>query len=69
MLEKIYSPNVLYRSCGITLENIDYDKEEQMTLFPETSKLKNCDKLAESIDRLECKFGRNIVKTGFFKSE
>ena len=69
MLEKIYSPNVLYRSCGITLENIDYDKEEQMTLFPETSKLKNCDKLAESIDRLECKFGRNIVKTGFFKTE
>ena len=62
MLEKIYLPDVLYRSCGVTLENISYDKEAQLTLFPEKSKLKNCDKLADSIDKLECKFGRNIIK-------
>lgn len=65
MLEKIYSKSLIYRSCGITLENINYEKDSQLTLFSEVSKLTNCNKLAESIDKLENRFGKNVVKTGF----
>lgn len=64
MLEKIYDPNVLYRSCGVTLENLDFNEESQLSLFM-NCKQKNFDKLAQAIDNLEKKFGRNVVKTGF----
>lgn len=65
LLEKMYLTNIPYRSCGVTLENIDYNPEEQLTLFAEKTKHKNCDKLAQAIDKLEEKFGRNVVTTGF----
>jgi len=68
MLDKIYSPDLIYRSCGVTLENINYNTEDQLTLFPAKLKLRNSDQLAQSIDKLERKFGRNIVKTGFLKT-
>lgn len=64
MLQKIYDPNLVYRSCGVTLENLDFSEEAQLSLFMDC-KQKNFDKLAQAIDTLEAKFGRNIVKTGF----
>lgn len=64
ILEKLYSPEIIYRSCGVTLENIDYCEENQLGLF-EKQKKKNFDKLACAIDKLEEKFGKNVVKTGF----
>lgn len=66
LLEKIYSPDIVYRSCGVTLEGIDYSQEDQLNLFIE-GKAKNYDKLASAIDKLEARFGKNIVKTGFTK--
>jgi len=68
MLDKMYSPDLVYRSCGVTLENINYNTEDQLTLFPAKLKLRNCELLAQSIDKLERMFGRNIVKTGFFRT-
>lgn len=64
LIEKIYDPAIIYRSCGVTLENIDYEKGSQLTLFA-NCKSKNYDKLAQAIDNLEQRFGHNIVKTGF----
>ncbi|MBQ7125781.1 hypothetical protein IJO12_01710 [bacterium] len=65
LLEKIYSPNILYRSVGILLENFNSAASEQINLFLDAErKLKN-EKLAKSLDKLEQKFGRNIVKPGF----
>lgn len=64
MVEKLHNPDFLYRSCGVTLEGIDYTKESQLNLF-EDCKTKDFDKLAKAIDKLESKFGRNIVRTGF----
>lgn len=65
ILKSLYQTNVLYRSVGILLENfctIDY---EQMTLFSDAErKIKN-ENLTKSIDKLEKKFGRNIIQTGF----
>lgn len=67
ILEKLYNPNLIYRSCGITLENLNFNEESQLSLFHE-QKEKNFDKLAEAIDKLEARFGKNIVKTGFLEN-
>lgn len=64
ILEKLYEQSILYRSCGIVLDGIDYNQDAQLNLFIK-GKEKNYDKLAKAIDKLEAKFGRNIVKTGF----
>lgn len=66
LLDKIYDKNLVYRSCGVTLENIDYSEESQLSLFA-GCKGKNYEKLAAAIDNLEKKFGKNTVRTGFFE--
>lgn len=63
LLEKMFNPAAIYRSCGITLEGLDYKTETQLELFEKPKK--NYDKLGKAIDKLEKKFGNNIVKTGF----
>lgn len=64
ILEKIYIPGVIYRSCGITLDNLNYQEETQLNLFVNKKK-KDYQKLGKAIDKLEAKFGKNIIKTGF----
>lgn len=64
LLEKLYNPNIIYRSCGVTLEGLDFNEESQLSLFTE-NKVKNFEKLGAAIDKLEARFGKNIVKTGF----
>lgn len=68
IIEKLYNPGFFYRSCGVSLENIDYSVENQLSLFIE-EKTKDYDKLAQSIDKLEQRFGKNIVKTGFIETK
>ena len=65
LLEKMYSPNVLYRSIGIVLEDFNTCDEEQLQLFNDNSNREKNEKLGKSLDKLEKKFGRNIVRTGF----
>lgn len=64
ILEKIYDKDLIYRSCGITLCDLDFENTTQMNLFSKAND-KNFDKLGLALDRLEDKFGRNVVKTGF----
>lgn len=68
LLDKIYQPNLIYRSCGVTLENLNFEEGSQLNIFSNT-KSKNFDKLAKAIDKLEEKFGKDIVKTGFVDDE
>lgn len=68
LLEKIYNPELIYRSCGVTLEKLNFNEENQLSLF-DGCKQKNFEKLGEAIDKLEAKFGKNIVKTGFTCAE
>ena len=63
ILERLFNPKIIYRSVGIVLENFSSYSESQLNLFQNTDNKK--EKLAESLDKLESKFGRNIVKTGF----
>jgi len=64
-LEKMYNETVLYRSIGILLEDFIRCEKEQMFLFGADEKHEKKEQLGKSLDKLEAKFGRNIVKTGF----
>lgn len=65
LLEKLFNSKILYRSVGIVLENFNSCSNEQTSLFENTERREKNEKLAQSLDKLEAKFGRNIVRTGF----
>ena len=65
LLEKMFIPNDLYRSVGIVLEDFNENSQEQLQLFNNNEKKEQNEKLGKSLDILEKKFGRNIVRTGF----
>ena len=65
LLEKIYNPNIIYRSSGIILDDFMSSDGEQMFLFADNERVEKSERLAKSIDKLESKFGKNIIQTGF----
>lgn len=67
LLEKMYDSKTIYRSVGIVLDNFNPCSNEQISLFSDNSRREKNEKLARSLDKLEAKFGRNIVKPGFTK--
>jgi len=69
LLEKIYNPNIIYRSSGIILEDFMSADEEQMFLFDNRENSQKSERLAKCIDKLESKFGKNIIQTGFVKEK
>ena len=66
LLEEIYNPNILYRSTGVTLEKIGEQSSEQLSLYTDNTDIEKKAKLAQCFDKLESKFGKNIIKTGFY---
>ena len=68
-LEKLYNKDVLYRSVGIVLEDFDYPETKQLSMFEINSDNMSHEKLGKAIDKLEKKYGRNIVRTGFTTKE
>ncbi len=62
LLDKIYHPNTLYRSCGIEFHHILYESSKQSDLFTAPAP-KN--PLNDAITQLENKFGNNIIKKGW----
>ena len=65
ILEKLFNTQDIYRSVGILLENFNPCSNEQKSLFENTERREKNEKLGKSLDKLEAKFGRNIVTTGF----
>ena len=65
ILEKLFDSQTIYRSVGILLENFNPCSNEQKSLFEDTVRRDKNEKLGKSLDKLEAKFGRNIVTTGF----
>lgn len=63
LLKEIFISDISYRSCGVTLDGLEFIEDSQLSLF--TSKKKDYDKLAKAIDKLEARFGENIIRTGF----
>ena len=65
LLEMMYSPNILYRSVGIILEEFKTSSNEQLNMFEDQIKKEKSERLGKAIDRIEEKFGRNKIKVGF----
>lgn len=69
ILDKMYISSTLYRSIGIVFEDFSKTSEEQLLIFNDNPKRERNEKLGKSLDILEQKFGRNIVRTGFVNKE
>ena len=61
----MYEPDTLYRSVGVVLEDFKNETQEQLSIFEENPNKISHEKLGKTIDKLEKKYGRNIVRTGF----
>ena len=59
LLEMLYVPTIIWRSCGLTLGKLVYDDAEQFCLFGKSEK--SDERLGKALDKLEEKFGQNIV--------
>ena len=69
LLDNIYNPNIIYRSTGVILENFEPNNTTQMSLFTDETQNIKKEKLSKCFDRLEKKFGKDIVQTGFIKKD
>ena len=64
LFENVYNEDLLYRSTGVFLFNLNCTNTYQVGLFDE-AKNETLEKLSKSIDKIESKFGKNSIKTGF----
>ena len=69
MLDELYNPNILYRSTGVTLDSFVYNNEAQLSLFANNEEETKKDKLSKCFDKLEEKFGKDIIQTGFITKD
>ena len=68
LLDKLYNPNILYRSTGVILDTFTMNDEAQMSLFAD-EKVDEKEKLSKCFDKLEARFGKDIIQTGFVKKD
>lgn len=69
LLEKMYNPNVVYRSTGVILDTFVFNNEAQMSLFSDNTVDARKEKLSKCFDKLEQRFGKDIIQTGFIKKD
>ena len=62
-MEVLWQSNVIYRSCGVCVYNIKSQQMEQISLIETTNNAKY-EKLSNSLDKIDKKFGKNTVKIG-----
>ncbi|MGN0030698.1 MAG: hypothetical protein ACI37Q_01940 [Candidatus Gastranaerophilaceae bacterium] len=67
LLDEIYNPEILYRSTGVCLSKIGEVSVEQLSLYSDNDEEERKANLAKCFDKLEARFGKNIVQTGFSK--
>ena len=69
LLEKMYNPNIIYRSTGVILDAFVFNNEAQMSLFSDNVIDERKEKLSKCFDKLEQRFGKDIIQTGFVKKD
>ena len=69
LLDKLYNPNILYRSTGVILDTFTMNNEAQMSLFADEKVDEKKEKLSKCFDKLEARFGKDIIQTGFVKKD
>ena len=68
LFNKIYSPDIIYRSTGVFFDKLSPADECQISLFDNDFQHIKNQKLTECFDKLENKFGKDIIQIGFIKS-
>lgn len=63
LFEKLYSPEIIYRSSGIYAEKLSEKSSAQLFLF-EDEKTQKAKKIAQIWDNIESKYGRNCFQVG-----
>lgn len=58
---KLFNPRELYRATGVVLSKLQEDKIKQLDLFEETLRAENLQKLFQSVDKINEKFGKHTV--------
>ncbi len=58
---KMHRPGVLYRTAGVTLQELAPESVSQADLFGETDKARKFETIHKQIDSLEDKFGKRVV--------
>lgn len=69
LLDKLYNSNILYRSTGVILDTFTMNDEAQMSLFADEKVDEKKEKLSKCFDKLEARFGKDIIQTGFVKKD
>ena len=69
LLDKLYNPNILYRSTGVILDTFTMNDEAQISLFADEKVDEKKEKLSKCFDKLEARFGKDIIQTGFVKKD
>lgn len=69
LLDKMFNPNILYRSTGVILDTFVFNDEAQMSLFANETVDEKKEKLSKCFDKLEARFGKDIIQTGFVKKD
>lgn len=69
LLDKIYRSDILYRSTGVILGNFEFNTGSQMSLFDDEQNKSRKEKLSGCFDKLEEKFGKDIIQIGFLKKD
>lgn len=72
LFERIYNPDIIYRSSGIFAEKLREKAASQLSLFTndkngKTEKTEKAKKLSELWDKFEQKYGKNIFTIGTMK--
>ena len=65
LLNETYDKNILYRSCGVILSGLKSNTSRQLSLFTLKEDIDKIERLENSLDALNLKFGKYILKPGF----
>lgn len=69
LLDELYNPKILYRSTGVILDTFEQNSEAQLSIFDNPEDDIKKEKLTKCFDKLESRFGKNIIQTGFITDE
>ncbi|OLA77494.1 MAG: hypothetical protein BHW55_04650 [Candidatus Melainabacteria bacterium 35_41] len=69
LLDELYNPKILYRSTGVILDTFEQNSEAQLSIFDNPEDDIKKEKLTKCFDKLESRFGKNIIQTGFITDD
>ena len=69
LLDELHNPKILYRSTGVILDTFEQNSEAQLSIFDNPEDDIKKERLTKCFDKLESRFGKNIIQTGFITDD